>query len=124
MTITEMLNMLAEMRSQADFYRMTWEQKRDEIIAPVKAQLADLDAEFAPMMEGVQQNMSALEAQVKQAVLQNGTSVKGEHLMAVWAKGRTSWDTRKLDGLMIALPQLKECRTEGAPSVSIRTVTS
>ena len=122
MTIAEMLNQLAEMRSQIDFYRMSWEQRRDEVLAPVKAQLADLDAEFAPMIETAQESIGAMEAQVKQAILQRGASVKGDHLMAVWNKGRTSWDTRKLDGLMIALPQLKECRSEGAPSVSIRTV--
>lgn len=122
MTITEMLNQLAQMRSQVDFYRMAWEERRDEILAPVKAQLADLDAEFAPMIETAQESIGAMEAQVKQAVLRHGASVKGDHLQAVWNKGRTSWDTRKLDGLMIALPQLKECRSEGAPSVSIRTV--
>lgn len=122
MTITEMLNQLAEMRSRIDFYRMACEQRRDEILAPVKAQLADLDAEFAPMIETAQESIGAMEAQVKQAVLEHGASVKGDHLQAVWNKGRTSWDTRKLDGLMIALPQLKECRSEGAPSVSIRTV--
>lgn len=122
MTITEMLNQLASYRHAADANRITFEQERDKILAPVKAQLADLDAEYMPLLEAVQENIAAMEAQVKQAVLQHGASVKGDHLMAVWNKGRTSWDTRKLDGLMIALPQLKECRSEGAPSVSIRTV--
>jgi hypothetical protein len=122
MTITEMLNQLAEMRATVDFYRMTWEQRRNEILVPVKTQLIELDAEFEPMVETAQERIAEMEAQVKQAVLQHGASVKGNHLQAVWMKGRTSWDTRKLDGLMIALPQLKECRSEGTPSVSIRTV--
>ncbi len=122
MTITEMLNQLAEMRATVDFYRMTWEQRRNEILVPVKTQLIELDAEFEPMVETAQERIAEMEAQVKQAVLRHGASVKGNHLQAVWMKGRTSWDTRKLDGLMIALPQLKECRSEGTPSVSIRTV--
>lgn len=122
MTITEMLNQLAQMRSQVDFYRMAWEERRNQILEPVKTQLIELDDEFEPMVETAQERIGELEAQVKQAVLRHGASVKGDHLQAVWNKGRTSWDTRKLDGLMIALPQLKECRSEGAPSVSIRTV--
>jgi len=44
MTITEMLNQLAEMRATVDFYRMTWEQRRNEILVPVKTQLIELDA--------------------------------------------------------------------------------
>lgn len=122
MTITEMLNQLSETKAAVDYYRMAWEQARDEILAPVKAQLSDLDAEFTPMIAEAQERTTALEAQIKQTVLEHGASVKGDHLMAVWMKGRVSWDTRKLEGLMIALPQLNECRSEGTPSVSIRTI--
>ena len=122
MTTVELLDQLAELRAAADFYRVTWEQKRDEVLATVKTQLADLDAEFEPMLCGAQEKIIETEARVKEAVLTEGKTVKGARLMAVWAKGRVSWDTKKLDGLMIALPQLKECRSEGQPSVSIRTV--
>lgn len=122
MTITEMLNELAELRSAFDYYSMTWELRRDEVLAPVKTQLADLDAEFQPMLDEAREKAIELEAQIKNAVLQHGASVKGQRYQAVWSKGRVSWDTKKLDGLMIALPQLKECRTEGLPSVSIRSV--
>lgn len=122
MTITEMLNELAELRSAFDYYSMTWELRRDEVLAPVKTQLADLDAEFQPMLDEAREKAIELEAQIKNAVLQHGASVKGRRYQAVWSKGRVSWDTKKLDGLMIALPQLKECRTEGLPSVSIRSV--
>jgi hypothetical protein len=122
MNITEMLDQLAELKHQTDAVRLEWETLRDTILAPVKPQLADLDAEYTPRMDAVQSNVAELEAAVKAAVLTHGASVKGAHLHAVWAKGRTSWDSKKLDGLMIALPQLKECRSEGAPSVSIRNV--
>lgn len=122
MTITEMLDELAEMRSALDVYRISWEQKRDEILAPVKTQLAELDAEFEPMIADTQAKVTEREQTVRERVLTEGKSIKGARLMAVWSKGRVSWDTKKLDGLMIALPQLKECRTEGQPSVSIRNV--
>ncbi|CAK0771531.1 hypothetical protein CCP3SC15_4350001 [Gammaproteobacteria bacterium] len=40
--------------------------------------------------------------------------------MAVYTKGRVSWDSKKLDGMMILVPELASARKEGEPSVSIR----
>lgn len=122
MNIEQLLDQLAEYQHALDAQRITWEQQRDTILAPLKAELAALDAEYEPSMAAAQEMIASLEATVKEAVLEHGASVKGTHLHAVWSKPRVSWDTRKLDGLMIALPQLKECRTEGTPSVSIRRV--
>lgn len=75
-----------------------------------------------PPLQDLATAIAEQEAAVKAAVLTHGASVKGAHLQAVWSKGRVSWDTKKLDGLMIAVPQLAQCRSEGAPSVSIRKV--
>jgi hypothetical protein len=55
-------------------------------------------------------------------VLGKQESVKGELLQAVFSKGRTSWDTKKLEGYAIAHPELKELKKTGKPSVSIREV--
>ena len=122
LTPTELLDLLADLRAAADKCRLDWETARDAILAPVKPQLADLDAEYTPMLAEVQAKLADAESLVKEAVLREGASVKGKHLHAIWSKGRVSWDTKKLDGLMIALPQLNDCRTEGQPSVSIRTI--
>lgn len=119
-TITELLNYLAELQATADLYRMKHEDMRAEIMAPVKQQLTDLDAEFAPMFEAVNEQIAATTEQVKAAVIANGASVKGAHLQAVYAKGRTSWDSRGLDGYAVAHPEINAFRSVGQPSVSIR----
>lgn len=121
-TTIELLDQLADLRSQSDALRLEWEQLRDTILTPVKQQLADLDAEYTPRLATIQERTAEAEVAVKEAVLREGASVKGKRLHAVWTKGRVSWDTKKLDGLMIAFPELRECRTEGSPSVSIRNV--
>ena len=41
---------------------------------------------------------------------------------AIYAKGRISWDGSKLDGMMALIPQLKEARKEGTPSVRLRKI--
>ena len=74
-TITELLNQLAELQATADLYRMKQDDMRAEIMAPVKQQLADMDAEFAPMFEAVNAQIAATTEQVKSAVIANGASV-------------------------------------------------
>ena len=50
-----------------------------------------------------------------------GETVKGDHLQAVWSKGRASWDDKALMGYTKAHPELLEFRKQGEPSVSIRS---
>lgn len=95
-------------------------EKARAIPDEIKKVLADIDAEFAPKLETVEATIADLEAQAKAAVIEAGATVRGGALQAVYAKGRVTWDSKQLDGLMIAVPQLAQARTEGKPSVSIR----
>ena len=122
MTIVELLDQLAEMRSALDVYRVSWETKRDEILTPVKTQLAELDAEFEPMIAEAQAKVSETEQAVKERVLAEGKTIKGVRLMAVWAKGRVSVDAKGLEGYAVAHPEVRQFITNGSPSVSIRTI--
>ena len=85
----------------------------------IKDKIADIEAEynngsvFAAEIE-------RLTNEVKQDVLSLGQTVKGSLLMAVWSKGRVTWDTKSLDGYIIDHPELDKFRKEGEPSVSIR----
>lgn len=113
--------------AQAKAYRTLVEGDKaklvDAVLTPeIKAKLAEIDCEFEPRFETIDQNITVLTDDIKRSVIESGETVKGTHLMAVYAKGRVSWDTRKLDGLMIAIPQLAEARKEGEPSVSIRAI--
>lgn len=42
------------------------------------------------------------------------------NMMAVWSKGRVTWDGKGLGGYMVAHPEIEAFRREGKPSVSIR----
>lgn len=122
MSITALLDTLADYHDNAEALRLDYEQRRADILAPVQDALVELDTEYAVKQATIATRIAEGEAAVKAAVLTVGASVKGARLYAVWSKGRVSWDTKKLDGLMIAVPQLAQCRSEGAPSVSIRKV--
>lgn len=88
----------------------------------VKARQDEIAAEFADKHAAVASNIAALEAEIKADVLAGGKTVKGQFLMAVWSKGRVSWDTKALDGFAAAHPEIATFRKEGEPSVSIRKV--
>jgi len=95
----------------------------DTILTPeIKQQLADVDAEFAPTIDKLNLDLSIKESELKGAVVQEGQTVKGTTHMAVFSKGRVSWDTKMLDGLSLVIPQLANAKTVGSPSVSIRLV--
>lgn len=123
MTIEQMLDQLAEYRAEQDAIALRKQELIDAVLtAEIKARLAEIDAEFQEQIDGASTNIAALESQIKAEVLKAGATVKGSHLMAVWSKGRVSWDTKMLDGMVKLIPQIGEARKEGGPSVSIRKV--
>lgn len=121
MTITEKLDRLAALRAAPDAIRLQKQALVDSILTPeIRAKLAEIDAEFAAPLQAAEEAAAALEAEIKAEVIATGATVKGAHLMAVYAKGRVTWDGTKLDGMMSIIPQLRDARKEGAPSVSFR----
>ena len=121
MTTEEKLDQLADYRAQRDLLNLQKQELIDAVLtAEIKAKLAEIEAEFGMKAEAVNENIAGLEAEIKAEVIAVGHTVKGGSLMAVWSKGRVSWDSKKLDGMMILIPQLADARKEGDPSVSIR----
>ena len=95
----------------------------DTILTPeIKEKLAEIDAEFDPKIEEISQEKAALEAEIKQEVLEAGRTVKGTYHSFVWSKPRVSWDIKALDGYAAAHPEIQQFRIEGSPSVSVRKI--
>ena len=123
MSAVDLLNELAELQAQLDLANMKKQELIDAVITPeIKAQIADIDQEFAGPIETIGSNMADLTARIKEQVEIIGSTVKGNSYMAVWSKPRVSWDSKALDGMMNLIPQLAKARSEGQPSVSIRKI--
>lgn len=86
----------------------------------VKQAIDFIHAELDPKIHDLLDEISGQEAMIKEYVLTVGYTVKGDHHMAVYSKGRTSWDTKSLEGYAKAHPELLVFKSEGKPSVSIR----
>lgn len=98
---------------------------REELVNQVltdqqRQEIEDINEEFGNRHIALKKRLEELEEEIKGNVLKLGeTVVYGPH-KAVYNKGRVSWDTEKLEGLILAVPQLEKLRKEGKPFVSIK----
>ena len=123
MNTVEKLNALYEKKAALEVVRLEKEKLIDSVLTPeIRKQIADIEAEFADKTMVVTADIQAIEAEIKQEVVSGGETVKGDYLMAVYAKGRVSWDTKALDGYAAAHPEVAQFCKVGDPSVSIRAV--
>lgn len=120
--IAAKLDELADVRAAVDATRIDYEIKRTEILKAVQTELDALDAEYQPLLESSQARITALETEIKSAVLYYGASVKGSRLYAVYYRGRVTWDREELDRYAGSHPEILKYRKEGEPGVSLRAV--
>ena len=120
MDIVSKLDELAEAQAAADVTRMDYERKRADVMRAVQPQLDDLDREYRIRLAAEASGVVQLEGEVKTMVLALGESVKGAQLHAVYSKGRVTWDTKGMDGYVVAHPEVAAFRKVGEPSVTIR----
>jgi len=121
--IVEKLDRLADLQSHFDVINLQFDKLREDVLTPeIKAKLEDIEAERETTLESVQGGMESLEAEIKDAVVLQGATVKGKFLQAVWSKPRVTWDTKALEGYAAGHPEIMPFRKEGKPSVSIRGV--
>lgn len=121
--VVESLNALAAKQERLHQILAEKEQALEKILAPVKAEMEAVEALYAADILGLSAEISGTEFGIKDAVIDLQESVKGDRLHAVYAKGRVSWDNAKLEGYAVAgHPEIMDFRSEGKPSVSMRTV--
>lgn len=123
MTIEEMLDQLYELKVQQQSLEEEKIKKHNEIITPeILEKLQELEDEFAPMVQASSLRIADLTSEVQKAVLAQGSTAKSQHFTAVWNSGKTSWDTKALNGVVEIIPELKKFRKIGDPYVVIREV--
>ena len=117
------LDMLADCQAQKDALNLVKQELIDSILTPeIKAKIVEVEAEFSGKSQAADENAERLQAEVKKAILEAGSSVKSKYLNAIYMKGRITWDAKTLDGYAVGHPEILFMRKEGDPSVSIRKV--
>lgn len=117
------LDELYELQAQRTVAELDKQALIDSVMTPeIKEKLDEINAEFASRVAVLDEKITILTDEIKKDVIEHGESLKGTYLQAVYMKGRVSWDTKKLEGLMMVIPQVSEARSVGEPSVSIRKI--
>lgn len=123
MNTIDKLDALDELQQQLILLGADKQALIDQVLTPeIRRKLDEIEDEFSDKSGAVLEKISDLENAIKQDVIAEGATVKGKYMMAVFTKGRVSWDTKALDGYAAAHPEVAQFRKEGAPSVSIRKV--
>ena len=120
--IVAKLEELAELRAAAELTRADYDDQRAAILQAVQAELDALEAEYMPLFDTASERTAALEAEIRAEVLAAGATVRGSRVQAVYARGRTSWDTAGLDIYAADHPEVQDYKRQGAPSVSLRII--
>ena len=116
------LERLTNLRGAADVAKMDYEAKRAEILKKIQADLDALDLEFKPVLEAAEENIAALENEIKTDVLLYGESVSGGSYRAAYTHGRVSWDNEGMTKYAESHPDILQFRKQGNPIVSLRAV--
>ena len=120
--VAEKLERLSSLRNAAEFTRLDYETKRTEILKQIQSELDALDAEYRPVLEAVEENIAALENEIKTDVLLHGESVSGGMYRAIYTQGRVSWDNEGMTKYAASHPDVLQFRKQGQPIVSLRVV--
>ena len=99
------------------------ERARQDAIPPeVREQIETIEAEYQPKLDALREKLKSLEDEVKERVLNTGSTLKGNVVMAVYRKGSTKWDEKHLERLAAEYPRILEAKVEGKPSVAIQRI--
>lgn len=120
--VSAKLERLSDLRGAADLARLDYESKRAEILKQVQAELDALDMEYRPILEATEENITALENEIKTEVLLYGESVTGGMYRASYTQGRVSWDNEGMTKYAALHPDVLQFRKQSQPVVSLRVV--
>jgi hypothetical protein len=120
--VAEKLERLSNLRNAAEFTRLDYETKRTQILQQVQSELDALDLEYKPVLEHAEENIAALENEIKTDVLLHGESVTGGMYRATYTQGRVSWDNEGMTKYATSHPDVLQFRKQGKPIVALRVV--
>lgn len=100
-------------------------KEMEDIVDQALRTCPDLKRQYEELQTGltfISEKEAELTSQIREVVIKAGGSVKGRFLQAVYNKGRTTWDTKALEGYAVAHPEIEKLKKIGEPSVSIREI--
>lgn len=93
-----------------------------DLLAGLMTAVEEKKAAFEESIKNTTEAIADLQAAVKAEVLARGESAKTDHITAIWNNGKTSWNSKLLEGYALAHPDILAAKKVGDPTVSFRLV--
>jgi hypothetical protein len=120
--VSEKLFRLTNLQADTDLARMDYNEKRAALLEKVQTELDALEAEYKPVFETAEEEITALAAEIKNDVLLRSESVVGGAYCALYIQGRNTWDNDGMTKYAVAHPDVLKFRKPGQASVVLRAV--
>ena len=121
--IKDYLEQLFELREGIVEVNALWDEKEFSLIPEdLRKELESLKGQREISLATLLLNETSLTKKVKSLNVQHESSVKGEDLSAIFNKGRVTWDSKGLEGFMVAHPEIEAFRKVGKAYCTIRKV--
>lgn len=99
------------------------EAQLDEALLPFATRKQHLDEEIEAATRPLTDQISLLEKEIKRDALEIGHTIDTPTHQVQYVQGRRTWDTRGLQGYMVAgHPELEEFYKTGNPSAKIKKI--
>ncbi len=119
--VIKKLDLLAELRNKLKNVEEDRKLVLSKVLPPeLVSKYEAIEAEFEDLRSSLDERIEKLEDEIKEKALEEGETIRGTELSAVWVKGRRSWDGRGLEAYSKDHSELLQFRREGSPSVQIR----
>jgi hypothetical protein len=117
------LDQLAELNKLIEKLKSDKREIISKVLSPeILSKLDEIDLEFSEKEKGLNENIEKLEAEIRTDTQQLGKSISSSGYIAMWSKGRTTWDNKGLASYSEKHPEILEYRKESQPIVSIRKI--
>lgn len=112
------LNRMVALRDRMAQLQEMREAKMQVLLAPLEKRIKLVEDGFTKAHGPLAAEYAELEAAAKEAVLKAKGTVNGTYVakdgtapQCVYAKPRTTWDMKKLEGVALLIPAVAQCRT-------------
>jgi hypothetical protein len=121
--IAQKLDRLSKLYEQKQKYSREKQEIINGLLAPeIKTKIDEVETEFKQQEDIIIKTIDSLENEIKADTAKFGATVKSSGFMAVWSKGRVTWDTKGLTYFAGSHPEVLGYRREGKPIISVRRI--
>jgi hypothetical protein len=121
--IAQKLDQLATLYSSADKLKMEKQELINSLLSPeILSKIQEIESEYSEKEKGIGEKIDVLEVEIKSDTIKFGQTVKASGFIAMWSKGRVTWDNKGLSTYSTTHPEILEFKKEGEPIISIRRI--